>query len=148
MDDERQFFLSCCTNVGTKTFALPLHVGNRAATFALIHLVVVQPRFANTHHPGQLAAAHQVVKCGFLHALVVWVYAHRGPHVGVVQCKLMHLRKVFQRGADAQRTGHLRVLHVLQDLGQTLLQFREIQVAMGIGKHAIRLWSSGFAARR
>ena len=118
-------------DVYRKALALPGHVGNAAA----IESVVVQPGFAQGHHPRQRGAVQQGLQIRLQHAFVVGVHAHRAPEVAVRRRECMHGRKFFQRGADAQRAIDVGVGHGLAHAGDVFVQAGEAQVAMGIDVH-------------
>jgi hypothetical protein len=122
---------SPCPQVHAKALALPGHVFDAA----LAQAVVVQARLADADHAGQLTAADQVIDSGLLHAFVVGVHAHRGPDVRALLRHRVHLRELFQRGADAQGAVHLVGGHVGQHKVELALVVGEIEVAVGIDEH-------------
>ena len=138
VDNQRHAHLPGGADVGAKALALPFHVGDAAAALALFHLVVVEARFADGHHLGHLRRGHQFGHAGFVHVLAVGVHAGAGPEVVVLGRQRLHGRKLFHRGADAQRARHPGGGHGGAHAGHVARQFGKSQVAVGIGEHAER----------
>ena len=96
MYNQRFSSVACSTNMHPKAFALPLHISDSALSQA----VIVQPCFTNTHYFLQICTSYQIIESGFLHILVVGMYAYGTPEIIVGSCKLMNRFKLFKSGTD------------------------------------------------
>ena len=132
VDDQRLAHLLRGPDMRAEALALPLHVGNRAAALALVHLVVVQAGLADPDDTRQLRARHEVVERGLRDAFFVGMHADARPEVVVARRERMDGVELLELRADAQRAIDLRSRHGLPNL-------RQLGQKLGKGKMAMRI---------
>jgi hypothetical protein len=131
MNDERFAGLARSPNMHPKTFTLPSHVSHSAIAQAEI----VQPGFTDTNDLGPCGPKQKIIQARLCHAFIVWVNTDTAPKIVITDGQSMDVVKLFQRGANDERTIDLRCLHGFTDLRQLVLKLWINEVAMGVGEH-------------
>ena len=129
VDHQRLAALLRRADVPAEALALPVE--------RFLQAVVVEPGLADRDHPGMVREPQQFIDRGLMVVrLFVRMHARRAPDVRLAFRDRPHRGKGLERGADRQRMADRVGAHVRQDRGHVRLQFREIEVAVGVDEHS------------